>query len=315
MAEETSTTAETKPAVAPAPAADAVASAAKAAEPASKVAAEPAPAAKLVEAPVAKPVAAPVVKAEAAPVSVAPAAKPVVEAAKPAPVRPKAAPAKAPAPARDVKPVPARAVKKPLPARTRRAAPAKAPVAAAVVAKAGRKKAAPVIASKPKPTSSVSPAKPVAAAIKDNIMAKTIPTDFIATFQSAFGDMQTKAKTAYEKGTEAFGDANDFAKGNIEAVVQSGKILASGLQELGATMVADSRSAFDTVSAEVKELAAAKTPSDFLSLQSALLRKNFDSAIAQASKNTEAMLKLVTDAVTPLSGRVAVAVEKVGKAA
>ena len=146
-------------------------------------------------------------------------------------------------------------------------------------------------------------------------MAKTTSTDFLASIQSAFAEMQDKAKTAYDKSTAAFGDANDFAKGNVEAVVESGKILASGLQEMGSSLLTEGRSAFDTMTAEVKELAAVKSPTEFFSLQSQLTRKNFDMAVAQASKNTEAMLKLFNDVVTPISGRVTLAVEKVSRAA
>lgn len=234
------------------------------------------------------------------PAPAAPAPAPVaVKAAKPAPARRKASPAKAPAPAREVKPVPARAAKK-IAARPASVAPAK------VVAKP---RANP--ASRNASAMTGSAAKPALPSFKEKTMAKTIPTDFVAQFQTYFGDFQSKAKSAYEKGTAAFGEANDFAKGNVEALVESGKILASGLQEMGTGLVTDSRSAFETMTAEVKELAAAKTPAEFLSLQSTLLRKNFDVAVASASKNTEAMLKLVNDVVTPISGRVTLAVEKV----
>jgi len=91
--------------------------------------------------------------------------------------------------------------------------------------------------------------------------------------------------------------------------------LASGLQELGSTVAADSRSAFETITADVKELASVKTPTEFFQLQSTMLRKNFDGVVAQASKNTEAMIKLATEAFLPITSRVSLAVEKVSKAA
>lgn len=150
---------------------------------------------------------------------------------------------------------------------------------------------------------------------KELTMAQNNPTDFLASFQNVFGEFQTKAAEAYEKSTSALAEANDFAKGNVEAAVESGKILASGLQDLGATLVSESRSAFETVSAEVKELAAVKSPSEFFALQGNLARKNFDHAVAQASRNTEAMLKLANEVFSPLSSRVTLAVEKVSKAA
>lgn len=139
--------------------------------------------------------------------------------------------------------------------------------------------------------------------------------DFTTAFQTAFSDLQGKAKTAYEKGTVAFSEANEFAKGNVEAIVESGKILASGLQELGSTAVADSRSAFEGLTSDVKTLAAVKSPTEFFQIQSALLRKHFDSVVAQTSKSTEAMLKLANDSIAPLSNRVTLAVEKASKVA
>ena len=44
------------------------------------------------------------------------------------------------------------------------------------------------------------------------------------------------------------------------------------------------------------QLAAAKSPTEFFQLQSAIVRKQFDGAVAQASKNTAAFLKLANDA-------------------
>ena len=75
--------------------------------------------------------------------------------------------------------------------------------------------------------------------------------------------------------------------------------------------VAESRSVFESVSADVKEMAAAKSPTDLIQLQSEMFRKSFDSAVAYGSKNTEAMIKIASDAMAPISGRVSLAVEKV----
>lgn len=226
-------------------------------------------------------------------------------AAKPVPARRKA-PVKA-APAR---PAAARVAVKP----ARKIAVAKAPA----LKPALRKAPAPAAPAK---TSTVTTHKnnsvgiPSLSQLKEKLMAKTIPTDFAAPFQTAFSDIQEKAKTAYEKSTEALGEANDFAKGNVEALVESGKVLASGLQELGSTVVADGKSAFEAITADVKELASVKSPTEFFQLQSALFRKSFDGAVAQASKNTEAMMKLANEVISPISTRVSLAVEKVSKAA
>ena len=69
------------------------------------------------------------------------------------------------------------------------------------------------------------------------------------------------------------------------------------------------------MTADVKELATAKTPTDFFKLQGEMLRRSFDAAVATGSKHSEAMLKLTNDAFAPISSRVSVAMEKVKKAA
>ena len=144
----------------------------------------------------------------------------------------------------------------------------------------------------------------------------TFPSfDFAAPFQTAFSDFQEKAKAAYEKGTSVFGDYSEFAKGNVEALVESSKILAAGLQELASAYVSEGRSGFETLTAEVKELAAAKSPTDFLKLQNDLAKKHFDEAVAAASKHSEALIKLANEAAQPISTRVSLAVEKIKTAA
>lgn len=137
----------------------------------------------------------------------------------------------------------------------------------------------------------------------------------LSAFQDAVADAQTKAKAAFEKGTGALGELGDFTKGNLEAVVESGKILAEGLQGLGSELVSEGRTSFATMTGDIKELAAVKSPTDFFKLQGDIARKNFDSAVAYSSKNSEAMLKLMSDVMAPLSGRVSIAMEKVRHAA
>ena len=180
--------------------------------------------------------------------------------------------------------------------------------------------AAKVAVGKRKPV--VTPTKPQAGVsskflpftqIKDKTM--DITSTFTDGLKGVVSDAQAKAKEAFEKSSAIFSEYNEFAKGNVEAAVESGKIFATGLQGMGTTFVAESKSAFETMTSDVKELSAAKTPADFFKLQSDLFRRNFDSAVAYGSKNSEAVLKLANEVMAPLSGRVSLAVEKVRKAA
>jgi phasin family protein len=181
-------------------------------------------------------------------------------------------------------------------------APAKKVVAKKIAAKPAAKKVAKAAPLKSKDTT---------------IMAKTqqAAEDFTAKVKDAVADLQDRAKTAMDKSTAVFADAGEFTKGNVEALVESGKVLAAGLQDLGKVYVEDAKTGFETMTADVKELAAVKSPADFFKLQGEILRRNFDTAMATGSKRSEALVKLANDAFAPVQNRVSIAIEKVKQAA
>ena len=95
----------------------------------------------------------------------------------------------------------------------------------------------------------------------------------------------------------------------------SGKIAAKGFESLGQDAAEYGRKSFETATAALKSFATVKSPTEFFKLQSDFVRGAFDSYVAEASKNTEAVLKLAGDAAQPISSRFAVAAEKVKTAA
>jgi phasin family protein len=133
--------------------------------------------------------------------------------------------------------------------------------------------------------------------------------------QALFTDFNDRTKAAVEKSTKLVEEANDFAKGNMEAMVESGRIAAKGFEALGQDAAEFSRRSFESATAALKTFASVKSPTELFKLQSDFMRGAFDSYVAEASKNTEAMLKLAGDAAQPLSNRFAVAAEKVKTAA
>ena len=153
--------------------------------------------------------------------------------------------------------------------------------------------------------------------LKDTIMTKTTATteNYTAKIKDVVATAQDRAKAAFEKTSAYASEYNEFTKGNLEAVVESGKILAAGLQDMSKTYVAEGKSAVETLTADVKEIAGVKSPAEFLKLQGEMLRRNFDAAVASGSKHSEALVKLAGDAFAPISTRVSLAVEKVKQAA
>ncbi len=156
---------------------------------------------------------------------------------------------------------------------------------------------------------------PTVSQLKDKIMATTKTTDFTKTAKDAAADVQTRAKAAYDKLQAYAGEMTEFTKGNVEAIVELGKILGAGVQELARGEVAAAKGAFETVTADVKAMVAVKSPTELFKLQGEIARRNFDAAVARASKNAEVSMKLANDAFAPISSRMSLAAEKVSKAA
>jgi phasin family protein len=246
---------------------------------------------------------------EAAPPKAVPAETPP---AAPAPVAPKpvaatktTAPKKPAAASRKIeKPAAPKPAAKTNTAKTNTAL-AKAAKRAARVAKAA---AAPAAVKTIEPTLTVSE-------LKEKIMATAKTTDFTKPIADVVGEFQNSAKAAYEKSAEAVTEMTEFTKGNVEAIVESSKIFAVGAQSLGKTYVEEAKSAYETLTADVKEIAAVKSPTELFQLQGKIARRNFDTLVATSSKNTEAFLKLANDAFAPLTGRVEIATEKLAKVA
>ncbi len=151
--------------------------------------------------------------------------------------------------------------------------------------------------------------------LKDKIMPTKKPTDYTKEIKTVLADAQAKAKLALAKGSAVLSEASTFTKGNVDAVVESGKILATGIQGLGKEYVAEGKSAYETLTADVKEFTKVKSPTEFVSLQTKVMRRNVDHAFSLGSKNSEAMFKLMSDVVAPLSARTSLVVAKLKKAA
>ncbi len=245
----------------------------------------------------------------AAKVAVAPKAAPAAKVAVPAPANPakKSSPAKVAAPVKSAKPVVAKKVAaKPAPAK-------KAPVT-----KAPSK----IPASTPAPAAATTAGDatpsvyiPTLSKLKDTIMTTATKTDFTATAKELASDVQTRVKSAYAKTAELASEVTDFAKGNVEAVVESGKIFLNGAQEMVRDNVETTKTVIETVTTDAKKMMEVKSPTELMQMQSELVRRNFDAIVSFGSKRTEAWVKLTNEALAPITNRVSIAAEKMTKAA
>lgn len=133
--------------------------------------------------------------------------------------------------------------------------------------------------------------------------------------QAILGDFNARAKTAAEKGAKFVEEMTSLTKGNVEAIVASGKIAAKGVEEFGAEAAAYSKTSFEKTTGMFKSLSAVKSPADLMQIQSEYAKSSFDAMVAESSKLTESFVKLATEVMQPLSSRFAIAAEKVKSAA
>jgi phasin family protein len=144
--------------------------------------------------------------------------------------------------------------------------------------------------------------------------AKTVEA-VTAKAKTVFADLKVRAGSAAEKGKKIAADAYAFNKENVAAAIESGKLVAKGAQDISATNVEFAKANFADLQTAAKEISAVRTPADFVKVQSELAQKSIDTVIAQSSKNTEAMIKLLGEVFQPLSNRVAITTEFFKKAA
>lgn len=132
-----------------------------------------------------------------------------------------------------------------------------------------------------------------------------------AKFETAYSDFNDKARAGVEKSTKAIEELSEITKGNVEAMVESGKIAAKGMETLGQEAVDYGRKSFERATASFKSFATVKTPTEFFQLHSQLISSSFDDFTKEAARSGEALVKLAGDVAQPLTARVTVVTDKV----
>ena len=192
------------------------------------------------------------------------------------------------------------------------------PVAKAPIAKPAAPKPAPAAKAPALPVVTTTPTFPAApaaiSAAKEIPMADTISTvtDKTKTF---IAEANERAKGAAEKGAKAFEDMGAFQKGNLEAMVESSKIAAKGAENIAKYSVEYAKGTVEKANANVRKLAAVKSPTEFFQLQTELAREAMDAVASEGAKFTENYLKLLGEIAQPYQNRFAVAAEKMKAAA
>ncbi len=124
-----------------------------------------------------------------------------------------------------------------------------------------------------------------------------------APFQTMFADANERSQELAKKSQKVAEELADLARANVEAIVEAGRVATEGARAIGQDVGAKQRDSVEQAADAIRSLAEAKSPTEYLQVQSELARASFDRAVAETSKLTESLVKLAGEAFQPLSNR------------
>jgi phasin family protein len=132
----------------------------------------------------------------------------------------------------------------------------------------------------------------------------------LAPFQTILTEANERGQDLVKRSQKVAGELADLARANVEAVVEAGRVASEGARTIGQDVVAKQRDSFEQAADAIRSLAEAKSPTEYLQLQSDFARASFDRAVAESSKLTESLVKLAGEAFQPLSNRASANAER-----
>ena len=106
-----------------------------------------------------------------------------------------------------------------------------------------------------------------------------------------------------------------FGQGNVEAMVKSSQIVATGLQDLTKAMAANAQATMDEAMSTFRAMTGVRSIKEAFDLQTTLARSAVEKTMSQTSRVAETSMRLAEQAMAPLASRMSVAVSSIGKTA
>lgn len=143
----------------------------------------------------------------------------------------------------------------------------------------------------------------------------TVVNETITQPSNGIEAVQTHMEKGMDQAMKTVEEFVTFGRGNVEAMMKSGQIWATGLQDLGKQVAATAQAQFEGTVSAFKALAGAKSMKDAFELQATFARTTFEKTLADSGRLTESSIKLTEQALAPVTARVTLAVEKFSAAA
>jgi phasin family protein len=134
-----------------------------------------------------------------------------------------------------------------------------------------------------------------------------------APFQALFTEAGERGQQAVKRSQKAIEELAEVGKANVEALVDAGKIAVEGARSLSQDVVETGREGVEKAADVVRALAEAKSPTEFMQLQTEFARAQFDRFVAESSRLTESFVKLAGEAIQPIQTRATLNAERINK--
>lgn len=120
-------------------------------------------------------------------------------------------------------------------------------------------------------------------------------------------EFTAEAKRSMEEGVERMSkgleDVAQFGQENVEAFVASGKAVAKAAEEMNAEVMAYSKKSYEDSMAAAKEIASAKSVSEFFEKQTSFAKTSFEGFVTEATKLNEMYTQAAREAFEPINAR------------
>ena len=105
----------------------------------------------------------------------------------------------------------------------------------------------------------------------------------------------------------------DVGRENFTAVIRANAALNQGLEALGREVIQYARQSFEQAAETATALLGAKTFEDVVQLNTQFAKANIEGLIERSARLSEMGVKVASDALAPLGGRVEAAIHKLSK--
>jgi len=161
--------------------------------------------------------------------------------------------------------------------------------------------------------------KPKPAVIASQVKTTTPPPAFEHAIQSlkqsatiapaSPQQAQTHVKKGFTRTMKTAEQIAKFHQGNLEAMMKSSQILATGLTDISKHVATSAQANMEETMANFRALTSVKSLKEAFELQAGFARTAMEKAMSESGKLTETSLRLVEQASAPLTARLNAAME------